>query len=408
MTAVVDLVVDARPVLHPTAGGRGIGNYVRGLLDGLAEADVAFSAVVDDPDAARILTSAVGVERVWSWGDVRRSVDASTWFVATGAYLHPISFDPIPRTITAAGMPIALVMYDVIPQRHPELYLDNERIVRLVELRRPLVRTAELVVAISSFSARTAIDHLALDPTRVATIGAGYGASFRPPPPGGQRRDVVAVTGPDPRKNTDRLIEAWCLIDPRVVRHRVLRIVAGAPASVQSRWRSLADRSRRGSSIELVGAVDDATLVTMLQQAELAVQPSIEEGFGMPVVEAAACGTPVVCSNVSALPEVLDEPRGDVRSLRRLGHGPRHRAGSRRFDVPPPARRGGPARRRALDLASSRHRPHDGDSVGTDAPAAPAPAPARRARGRVGTRRPRRRRRGPRAHVWRRRRGVRR
>src|SRR6185436_9480546 len=225
---------------------------------GLNEAGVSFAAVVDDPTAAPTLTTTIGVERVWSWCDVRRAADASTWFVATGAYLHPISFDPIPRTISAAGMPVALVMYDVIPLRHPDVYLVNERIVRLMELRGLLARTAELVVAISDFAARSAIDHLGLDPTRVVTIGAGHGASFRPPASPAGRRDVVAVTGSDPRKNTDGLIEAWSLIDPRVVGDRKLRIVAGAPAPVAARWRSRADSSR--NSIELVGAVDDAAL----------------------------------------------------------------------------------------------------------------------------------------------------
>ena len=56
------------------------------------------------------------------------------------------------------------------------------------------------------------------------------------------------------------------------------------------------------------GAVDDDEMVSILQGARLAVMPSLEEGFGLPVVEAAACGVPVICSNFTSLPEVLDEP----------------------------------------------------------------------------------------------------
>jgi hypothetical protein len=61
-----------------------------------------------------------------------------------------------------------------------------------------------------------------------------------------------------------------------------------------------------GVDVVFTGAVSDDDLVTCLQHAELAVMPSLEEGFGLPVLEAAACGVPAICSRVSSLPEVLN------------------------------------------------------------------------------------------------------
>ena len=62
--------------------------------------------------------------------------------------------------------------------------------------------------------------------------------------------------------------------------------------------------------------------------------PSLEEGFGLPVLEAAACGVPVICSNFTSLPEVLDEPAGLLRSSRPGRHRPRHRTRPDRRGTP--------------------------------------------------------------------------
>ncbi len=86
-------------------------------------------------------------------------------------------------------------------------------------------------------------------------------------------------------------------------------MIAGASDDVLRRWiRSAAELGITGEVRFAVDA-DDDQVVAMLQAAELVVVPSLEEGFGLPVLEGAACGAPVVCSGVSSLPEVLPEPR---------------------------------------------------------------------------------------------------
>jgi glycosyltransferase involved in cell wall biosynthesis len=305
------LLVDARPLAHPTAAGRGIGNYTAGLLSGLARIGVPTTALVTDPsDGTSAQLPGGPAVLPWRRAEVRSFArDGGRWYVATGMFLHPISSDPIPRAITDAGLGVASVMYDVIPLRHPELYLTTPPPWRLAQLRSSLARTVDVHLAISAFSATTAIGALGLDRRRVAVIGAGVGDEFAPLPiEPAHRNTVVAVTGPDPRKNTEGLLRGWSLVDPGVRVGRTLVIVSAGPRELPDAWRALAEELGCASSVEFAGAVEDEALVALLQRAELAVQPSLEEGFGLPVLEAARCGVPGLCSNVSALPEVLDEP----------------------------------------------------------------------------------------------------
>lgn len=311
------LLVDARPIEHPTARRRGIGRYTTGLLQGLVEVGASVTALATDSAEAEVIRPQVpGVDvAVWTPEVVRAHATTDAWYVATGLFLHPVAFDPIPVTITRAGLPVAGIMYDVIPYRYPDRYLVDANARRMAELRKPLARTVDAILAISEFAASTSIAELGLDPARVRTIGAGVESRFEPALRGPARPTtvpelpyVVCVTGTDVHKNTAGLIEAWgCL--PRHVRdtHRLV-IVGRTSEPIRARWQREIERAGCAESIELAGSITDGRLVELLQHAALSVTPSLEEGFGLPVLEAAACGCPVITSDRGALPEVLDEP----------------------------------------------------------------------------------------------------
>lgn len=320
--SVRHLLVDARPVDHPTARQRGIGRYVTGLLAGLAAIDAPFTALVGSDSEAEALADVVGdPARLVTWGPdaVRRRAEVGTWYLATQLMLHPVPLDPIPRPVTHARLPVAAIMYDVIPYRHPEQYQAVPAARRLHQLRAPLARTVDALLAISDFAADTAAEELAFPRGRIATIGAGVEARFVPADvdrlprpdrvlPDGLGDYVVSVTGGDERKNTHGLLHAWARVDPAVrARHRLV-IVAAHDAAVARRWRAWAAEAGVAGEVVFTGAVTDDEMVALLQGARLAVMPSLEEGFGLPVLEAVACGTPAICSDVSSLPEVLDEP----------------------------------------------------------------------------------------------------
>ncbi len=119
---------------------------------------------------------------------------------------------------------------------------------------------------------------------------------------------VVAVTGGDERKNTEGLLRGWGRLDSALRDSHHLVIVTAHSAAVLRRWEGWAAEAGVSDRVVFTGSVDDDEMVSILQGARLAVMPSLEEGFGLPVVEAAACGVPVICSNFTSLPEVLDEP----------------------------------------------------------------------------------------------------
>lgn len=315
--AVRHLLVDARPIEHPTARRRGIGRYTTGLLQGLVEVGAEVTALAaTSAQAALIRPQVPGVDVVaWSPDVVREHASASTWYVATGMFLHPISFDPIPASITRAGLPVAGIMYDVIPYRYPDRYLADLSARRMAELRKPLARTVDVTLAISEFAAATSIEQLGLVPSTVHSIGAGVEARFELPARGAGRPAtvpagpyVVCVTGADEHKNTEGLIAAWGRLPPAVRASHRLLIIGAARDAVRAQWQRSIERAAITDSVELTGTVSDEQLVRLLQHADLSITPSFEEGFGLPVLEAAACGCAVISSDRGALPEVLDEP----------------------------------------------------------------------------------------------------
>ncbi len=322
MSSPVDaLLVDARPVDHPTARQRGIGRYVTGLLRGLHEIGAPLVALHGSDVDAEVLADAIpGLNlRRWSPQAVRDHAAPGTWYVATQLMLHPIPLDPIPSVITEARLPVAAVMYDVIPYRFPDRYQVEPNARRQAPLRASLARTVDTMLAISQFAGRTAADELDYPIERIRSIGAGVEQQFvvtpvRPRPdvlPPSVDRYVVSVTGGDERKNTEGLLRAWGRVDPAIRRGRHLVIATAHSPAVLRRWERWAADAGVTHEVVFTGSLTDDEMVAILQHAELAVMPSTEEGFGLPVLEAAACGTPAICSNVSSLPEVLEEPAAE-------------------------------------------------------------------------------------------------
>jgi glycosyltransferase involved in cell wall biosynthesis len=121
----------------------------------------------------------------------------------------------------------------------------------------------------------------------------------------GVRPYVFCVAGADPTKNVRSLIAAFARL-PEAVREAYDLVLAGD----FRRRPELFDLARRVGverRAQFIGVVDDRRLVELYQQATLFVFPSLYEGFGFPVLEAMACGCPVVCSNASSLPEIAGE-----------------------------------------------------------------------------------------------------
>lgn len=324
MGEVRHLLVDARPVDHPTARNRGVGRLTLGVLGGLQRIGAPLTALVATQAEAELVADAVPgitIER-WSPQVVRQHTRPDTWFLCTQLMLHPIPLDVVPRTITEAGLPVAAIMYDVIPERYPEQYQIEPNPRAQVKLRGMLTRTLDALLAISQFAGDTAADELRFPAERIRVIGAGVDPAFRPPVTDpwprlhpalhdDGRLVVLTVSGTDSRKNTERLLRAWGSLTPALRTQHRLVVAAAVNATLLQQWQDWADEVGVADSVTFTGGVTDDQMVALHQVATLAIMPSTEEGFGLPVLEAAACGCPVIVSNVSSLPEVLGEPAAE-------------------------------------------------------------------------------------------------
>ena len=119
---------------------------------------------------------------------------------------------------------------------------------------------------------------------------------FRPDPTENGEQPFVAVVGnQDPRKNIGTLLDAF----PRFrTRMRACRLVMVGPG----------ERPRgRPPAVDFIGYLDESALASLYRRALMVVQPSLYEGFGLPVLEAMACGTPVACADIDVFREVAGE-----------------------------------------------------------------------------------------------------
>lgn len=179
----------------------------------------------------------------------------------------------------------------------------------------PSARRATRAIAISEASKKDIVRLLSLPKERVVVtyLGVDLGvfcpqAATTIDPVGshyGVRRPYVLYVGKlEPRKNLPVLIEAFSAISSEFPGHQL--VIVGNPGwDYEAVYQ--AARTALGKQIHFTGFVADTDLPTLYAAADLFVYPSSYEGFGIPVLEAMACGTPVITSNVSSLPEVAGE-----------------------------------------------------------------------------------------------------
>ena len=183
------------------------------------------------------------------------------------------------------------------------------------------LRRMDRIVAVSHATARSVVDRLGIDSERVKVIHEGVDhAQFSRRPDAKTRleerfgipqragvRNVLFVGNEAPRKNLATLLKALAILKEADAAVRLIK-VGGAG---QPRYRAAFQQQVEALGLQeftvLVGEVAEADLPLFYSAADVFVLPSYVEGFGLPVLEAMACGTPVVCSNAGALPEVVGE-----------------------------------------------------------------------------------------------------
>ena len=300
------IVVDVSPLSHPRTG---IGNYIRGSLAGMAEAGagrhelVAFAPTsLRGPARIRAALDGITVSRrllpvpashalrtAWSRAGqpaVERLAGALDAFLFS-EWMYPAQ---------RAGVR-ATVFHDLIPLRHPE-WCTSRTISMHTRKARNAARTCDVVFANSDATAADLVSLLGIEPDRIVHAPPGLAPGLGPIGPAAELGgpSILGLGTIEPRKNLARLVEAWRLLDGELG-----LVLAGGEG-----WGDRPDLA--DPRVLRLGYVPDVEIARLYRGASVLVFPSLLEGFGMPVVEAMACGTPVVAS---AHPS-LDEACGDA------------------------------------------------------------------------------------------------
>lgn len=206
-----------------------------------------------------------------------------------------------------------VTIHDTAPLDHPEWFArDFARLYTWLVPR--LARRARRVIAISEFTKERVIQWSGIDADRVVVALNGVNERFRPQETdavsaikerlGLPERYVLTLGSVEPRKNLATLVQAWDAIPGRVKQGAQL-VVAGARGS--TRVFGDAGLDLRARDVFFTGSVDDALLPSLYTGATFFVFPSLYEGFGLPPLEAMACGTPVITCDRTAVPEVVGD-----------------------------------------------------------------------------------------------------
>jgi glycosyltransferase involved in cell wall biosynthesis len=215
--------------------------------------------------------------------------------------------------------PVTVTFYDLIPMLNPEQYLKtNSRYEAFYNNKVEILKNASALIAISESSRQEAISGLGVSEKVVFNGQLGHEKHFKKikiAENGVKSLQekfnlklpfVLYFGGSDERKNVPRLIDAFSKVSSDVRSGLQLVIAGGLDPIHKKEFLNVASRlNLKTKEICFTGRISDEELVALYNLCLLFVFPSFHEGFGLPILEAMACGAPVICSNVTSMPEVV-------------------------------------------------------------------------------------------------------
>ena len=204
-----------------------------------------------------------------------------------------------------------LTVHDLIFKKLPETHTWKNR--AFLSTGMPIfLQRADAIIAVSAQTKRDLADIYDVEPNRVTVIPEGIEDSFRPVPPTNidslNIREkhgcyFLMVGTLEPRKNHAAVVQALAYL--RAQGHELKLVVAGGQGWKFSPVRGMVEELGLHKQVDFAGFVPEQILPAYYSNAMALLQPSLYEGFGFPVLEAMACGTPVLVSNRSSLPELV-------------------------------------------------------------------------------------------------------
>lgn len=313
------ITVDISAAVHSRAG---LGRYSERLAEALIAQNPGRIALFYNQGAEGVVPGSLAdhnPQRHVNWGykpwrsavllahltrqSFNRLVPDATLFHSTEHLLLPLR--DVPTVLTVHDL-----IYKLYPDYHKRLnywYLNTAM---------PLYcERATAIIAVSEATKRDIVKEYEVDPAKVTVVYEAAAPHFQPPPPARiasvrktyqlPERYLIHVSTIEPRKNLPRLLDALAIL--RQTNSTLHLVLAGARGWLDEPFFQHIETLGLTGAVHALGWVPDEDLPAIIAAADLAVQPSLYEGFGLPILEHMACGQVVAASNSSSHPEVGGE-----------------------------------------------------------------------------------------------------
>ncbi len=317
---------------------RGFGRFTRELLEALLEIDKTNEYLFFiDGDTADTETIPPQVKKISANTAVSQlqaaSADSSRslkdlWAMSRAVLRHKVDVFFFPAVYSYFPVfnrtKIILTVHDVIADHHPELIFPNAKAKFFWKLKQNVaIRQADLIATVSEYSKKQIVEYFKLPESRLRIISEGARPVFKVLEQNEETIETLVrhglksgekfllyVGGISPHKNLAVLINAFEKISANQTDVKLVLVGDYKDDPFFSAYPSLKKQVaelKLEDKVIFTGFIPDEDLAQLYNRAQLLVFPSLEEGFGLPAIEAMSCGTPVAASNCSSLPEVLGE-----------------------------------------------------------------------------------------------------
>lgn len=311
------IAIEARPIKW--SNGTGIGNYTYCLIQKLGEIDLQNDYTFLWPD--QNLASQIPFPKIKSFyalpkEDEREEIEIPLWLAKEKADIFHLPQNGFRTPKKIKHTKLVVTIHDLIPYFVPEMVRPSF-LKRFMAEMPEIIDRADHIITVSETSKQDLMRIFAIKAPKISVVPSAPGKLFRPLPKTEvqkalrtrhhlKRPYILYAGGLNPRKNIGELICAFAKICRELPSGEQL-VILGPAGKHREKLKELAEALGLKDDIVFPGFIDAPELPLFYNGAALFVYPSIYEGFGLPPIEAMACGIPVITSNVSSLPEVVQD-----------------------------------------------------------------------------------------------------
>ncbi len=310
------IAIEARPIKW--SYGTGIGNYTFSMIEKLHELDKENQYTFLWPDENPV--PYIPFKNFYSFyalpkDDEREEVEIPLWLSMEKADIFhlPQNGFRIPKSKTCK---IIVTIHDLIPYFLPEMVRPSF-LKRFTREMPEIVERADHILTVSQFSKEDIVKLFGIQPKKISVVYSAPTAAYQPLPKrpilkylgekyGIKKTYILYAGGLNPRKNVSELIYAYSKIFRELHGFQQLVILGGNSRHAEQ-LKLLVRSLNLEEDVVFPGFIESLDLPLFYNGADLFVYPSLYEGFGLPPIEAMACGTPVITSNVSSIPEIVSD-----------------------------------------------------------------------------------------------------